>query len=491
MLKLFKNFDGTGREPREQQRRALEFIEENIHTSDVIAIQAPTGTGKTAIAKAVQDALGANVIVVSNLLMNQYVQQYPSVNYVQGKANYMCHNETDVACEDVKAIGKLPCGDCKYKTCRDNALQGVPSFFNPISLYNLSLDHRFRPSRVLVVDEAHELLKTLLLLSGKQFPRSRYNFPLDLKSEVDVLNWVRSEVKKLGKLYDHYYQTGDIGRSIKTIREIEQLMILADCLERNPESYTTYITSEYKRGKPERILNLMPIEPPASLLKRVLNCDKLILLSATLLKTDVKTLAQGRRFVYLDLPSPIPKERRAVNYVPSEQPMNFLSDPSLVAKEIEKILALHPGLNTIIHVTYQWSEKLKPLMPYALTNTPETKEKTLQWFKKKGGIFLAAGCSEGVDLPGKQCELNIIPILTRPNLLDPLVRKRKALPGGQLWYDLEIIKLIIQQSGRSTRFESDMSYIYVLDPAFPELITRARENIPSSFLESIRWHVSK
>lgn len=491
MLNLFHKFDGSDREPREQQRLALEFVQSNIREFDVIAIQAPTGTGKTAIAKAIQDALGANIIVSSNVLMSQYIEQYPEVNYLKGKEHYKCNKDKAYSCADMSLIRGATCSGCPYVSCKTKAVERTPTIFNPISLYNLTLNSTFESSKVVVIDEAHEFMKMLLLLSAFKFPSRRFDFPLTLTNEFDTVTWVRNTTGKLIKLHDQLILSGGLKRAAQVMKDIERLEVLGYCLSKFPEKYSVFIERENIDNKSQPVLNLVPIEPPETLVKRILGCDKLILLSATLLKTDVEAFAYGQPYAYIDLPSPIPKERRAVQYLPSEDAMNYLTDPKVVVREIERAIAMHPGMNTIIHVTYSWSERLKPLMPYALTNTPATKEATIKKFKRLGGIFLAAGCSEGIDLPGKECELNIIPIMMRPNLIDPAVRKRKALSGGQLWYDLETIKLVIQQAGRSTRFEKDHSYIYILDPRFPELVTNCRENIPSSFLESVRWSVCK
>jgi Rad3-related DNA helicase len=111
----------------------------------------------------------------------------------------------------------------------------------------------------------------------------------------------------------------------------------------------------------------------------------------------------------------------------------------------------------------------------------------LEQFKTRGGIWIASGCAEGIDLPGDLCRVNIIPILLYSNPYSPLVKKQLALPLGHLKYELHTIKIFIQQCGRSTRNESDYSTIYVGDTRLPGLIAKNIKYIPESFVKSIKW----
>ncbi len=125
-------------------------------------------------------------------------------------------------------------------------------------------------------------------------------------------------------------------------------------------------------------------------------------------------------------------------------------------------------------------------IPY-ICNNAENKIEKLEYFKKHGGVFLAAGCSEGIDLADDKCRLNIIPQLLFPSLGDPIVIKRKALVDGQLWYGLEVMKTCIQQYGRSTRHEKDWSNTFIFDPLFGMVYGQTKAHLPKYFSEAIKW----
>jgi len=122
-------------------------------------------------------------------------------------------------------------------------------------------------------------------------------------------------------------------------------------------------------------------------------------------------------------------------------------------------------------------------------NTKEDKADVIEAFKANGGLFVAAGCAEGVDFPGDECRLNLIPILHRENLGDRAVQKRMSLPGGRRAYDLEILKTTIQQAGRSTRGPDDWSTTIIGDPGFTRLMNQYDSELPRSFVES--WVIGR
>ena len=196
----------------------------------------------------------------------------------------------------------------------------------------------------------------------------------------------------------------------------------------------------------------MPITPPRFLCDALLSADKIVLMSGTLFDTDIKTLLGDRPYESIDLPSPIPVENRPVFYRPVPFKMNYQTEPGMIVDAIENVLKSYPGKNAIIHVPYNMSKRLQPhFKRKVLTNTSQTKDETLKKFKKYGGVWLASGCAEGLDLKGDLARVNIIPKLAFPDLNDPVVKKRKALEDGEQWYGLETLKTLVQQVGRTTR----------------------------------------
>jgi Rad3-related DNA helicase len=233
-------------------------------------------------------------------------------------------------------------------------------------------------------------------------------------------------------------------------------------------------------------LTIRSVTPPKAILREILSGQKKVLMSATLLHHKIWELG-FHNYGYLDLDSPIDTERRPIAYQPASTELNFKSSATLVGNYIHQVLNTYPGLNTIVHVSYAWADKLKPLFPGAMFNDPDTKNETLARFKERGGVWIAAGCSEGIDLPGNLCRLIIIPILSRENVTDPVVVKRLAMHKGSQKYDLNTISTLIQQAGRGTRGEEDYCLTVVGDRKLPMLMVKNKAMVPKSFYKAIKW----
>ncbi len=491
-LKAFIQFprdDGSGRTPRKTQNTAIDWVEENWSGPETLAMQLPTGVGKSWIARVIQRETRAAIIVPSNILMDDtYTKAYPDVNFLKGKTHYQCTELPGFTCQDAKALKKKDaCPACPYNRSRQSAVYGDPTFFNPMSLFYLQKDKRYQRPDVIIVDEAHQLKSMLMMLAGKQFRKGKYAFP-DTTSEFEITQWMQKQLEILHRLFTKALDDQDAEAIADLSGEIDNVSAVLRGLEENPQNYCIYISEGTYRRKTEKYLNVVPLEPPKFLVQSLLDCKKLVLLSATLPKTDVESLLQGKPYKYLDLPSPIDKSRRTIKYRPSKFAMNFKTDPAALAAHIEGVIAEFPGVNTIVHVSYGWAKKLAPHFKIPIiTHTAENKNQALDTFKASGGVFLASGFAEGIDLKGDLCRLNIIPMVIKMNPYDPAVKKRMAWVDGQRWYDVEALKTLVQQAGRSTRGEDDNSTIVICDPCFPSLVIKRKGDVPISFTESIDW----
>lgn len=486
----FTKFDGTGREPRDGQALALEFVKNEIPKHKVVAIMGPPGIGKTAIGRAIQIPTGAWYVNPSNLLIDQAIETYPKVNFLKGKTHYRCSTSGGaLTCQEwCDGLEQKPCPDCPYQRSRIKALAGAPTFFNPMSLYYLLRQSRATP-KLIIVDEAHLLAGMILKLCSKKFAKSEFGLPDDIRSEVKVSAWMGRQIDKLKKLVALYQNIGELEKVSRILSEIETLHLTKMGLDSQPELFAIWFDQQKIRGKTDTFLNIQPIKPPQTIVDTLLPAEKIILLSGTLLRSDVEELYEGQRYAYLDLPSPIPCDRRTILHRPVSYPMNFQTPPEKIVKTVERGIDEFPKRNTIIHTTYARARAMQGYFTRPiLVNTAENKMDVLSEFKKRGGIFLAAGCAEGIDLKDDLCRLNISPHFIRPNLKDPVVMKRRSLADGDRWYSMQAIKIAIQQYGRSNRDETDESIHIVHEPQFKREIEKYSQEIPSYYTGAIKWN---
>lgn len=492
-MDFLAKFDGTNRKPRECQVTALKWLQDNW-SSKVLALNLPTGTGKSAIARAIQIATDADVVPPTNQLMDQYTDLYSDVNALKGKVHYKC-SATKLNCSDAYELTKPEspnkegepcygyCKGCPYNERRQLA-NFVPTFFNPSSLFFFNMTTLTKDREVLVIDEAHKIKDVMMGMSGRTFNSRKFDVPKSV-ADISIEEWLDSAEIKLRVEAKGMEKNGEYKKAAELHKEATTVNWMQKSFIENPENFAIDIT---RNPNGSRSLTIQPISPPRYIADRFLLADKVVLLSATLLPSDVREILGHDDFKFLDLPSPIPKEHRQIKYVPSPHPMNTKTPPELIAASIKNILAKHPNENTIIHVTYGMAEKLAEFLPKnILRNTSENKDEVINNFKRNGGIFMASGCSEGIDLPGDCARINIIPILFRLNPTDTVVKKKLGKPNGRAWYNYETIKTLIQQAGRTTRGEEDYSVTYVLDPALPKLLTDKNLTIPKSLSEAIKW----
>lgn len=486
-INFLKSADGSGRELRQVQVDALTWLQDNWGKSKYHVIQAPVGSGKSLLARSIQRQTSGQIIVPSNLLMRQYLEGYHDVNFLMGKTHYKC--QSGLSCKDwIDVLEQKACDSCPYYQCKAEALEGRPSFFNPMSLYYLTRAEGYQKPDTVIVDEAHELSSLILLLCGVKLRRSEYGFSNKVVNEIYLIEWLKETLRKLYKIQSQYQKTGDSNKVADVTDRIENIALTSKGMEEDAQNYAIWIEEGTHRGRKEEFLNIKPIRPPKFLVNRILDAKHIVLLSGTISHSDISDLLGDIEYGYLDLPSPIPKENRAIFYRPAAFDINFKTPPEKIAGEINKVLKANPGVNTIIHTTYDMSKKLFEFLPKnTLMNKEDNKDAILEEFKRSGGILLASGMAEGIDLPGDLCRLNIIPKLLYPNLRDPVVIKRKAMGDGQEWYVIKTLMKAVQQAGRSTRGVTDYSKTYVLDPQFGRLVRQYGEKLPKSFTEAIVW----
>jgi superfamily II DNA or RNA helicase len=153
--------DGTGRPLREIQKEVLEWLTDNWDNSDIFALSLPCGVGKQLISRALQLKYEGAYITPNNMLIDQAVATYPTVNVLKGISHYKCKTFPDLTCQERKDISEHRCRGCKYTKARNKALANEPTFFNPMSYYYLTRAESFKTPPLFVLDEAHKLSSML------------------------------------------------------------------------------------------------------------------------------------------------------------------------------------------------------------------------------------------------------------------------------------------------------------------------------------------
>lgn len=484
---LLNHLDESGRLPRDVQVIALKWIEEHWSSGKHLVISAPTGAGKSMLARTLQIATGSPIIAPNNDLVRQYSNSYSDLNKYIGQEHYRCQ-QFRMTCRAAQRLTNCDgsgCGGCPLRQSRERAMDGN-TVFNPLSLWHLIRQSGYDYDTT-IVDEAHSVLNMLRTLSSSSKRLTNEEFTALRRKGFNphrIDEWILIDF--LSERAQILYERANSATSLAVKTRLENRAIefehIAQCLKTESEKYAIWFTGQK--------MNIQAVKVPKNTIKKILK-GRCILLSATLVKSDINEILNGEPYEYLDLASPIPVQNRRVYFSPSEFKHTYNEmDPKALVKRVEEIIKGEGMPNTIVHVPYSLAEEMRDYWTIpVITHDRADKAQALKRFISDGGVLIGSGCTEGLDLKGDLCRLNIIAKLQWPCLGDTWVKKRRAMQDGYMWYLAETLKVVIQAAGRSTRGEDDYSRCIVMDPSFSNLIMQSTKLglVPQYFLESIDW----
>lgn len=468
MLNFAKILDGSGKAPRAEQLEYFDRLARGISQGiKVFGMSGPPGIGKSYIARTIQRTCpGTAIVTTNNILVDQYTGSYPELVGVKGKDYY--DSVTDY-----------------YKARK--AAKAAPAVFNPLSYYYFyTANPKLPRPGIVVIDEAHKLADMLLLTVGRSYPCQFYGIPADL-TEEELLVWLKNSTERMAGIMALATPTQ---RQAALIARCESLYLLYDYIRENRESvHLVYEQRPNHKGVSQLHLTVRPIEFPHGLMKTIFPGATVILLSGSLTTFDMDQLYPNQKHDFVNFEPLAPKENRPIYSTPL--PFAQRKSHDAWAKQIKLDFESSDRPNTLIHVSYgdalELGPRLRSLGLPVITHTKDDKTAALERFKRDGGILVAAGMAEGIDLPGDLCRLIIIPRILFPNRGDLAVIKRLALPRGEEWYQVNTVMTTVQQIGRGVRGKDDKCVTRVYDPMFKKLVRETEKYLTKGFKESILW----
>ena len=452
--------DTTGRQAKKGQITALDYL--CLHRDKhVRVVMGPTGFGKSFIAMALAEK-GTVIIVSDNVQLAQYAASYPEINVLKGKAHYDDRSEY----EDAKL--RLWQGDVTITN-----IHAWVTFkkYGSRGLYD-SLGPSFA-TRLIIIDEFHKLEGTLIGMESGTFTRRSYP-ALPLCDNIHILlGFFRSILTVLKYSRDNDSMTEE--EEEKCNHEIYKFQAVINGLDGSSSDYVIDVQKSQlvvtRYAPSDEIVNLFKSVP------------KVLLMSATPRPGDIKYFTSAP--IRYNAPSDIPKGQRQIKYVSTPYTLTYKTELALLKPYIDKILVKHAGQNGVIHVPYFRQMDFRIMYPHFLYHSPQDKAQVLHQFKTSGGIMVASGCAEGIDLVDDECRFQIIPWMLKPSLGDLWVQSRRAKKGGQTWYDWEVLTTFAQMAGRSTRGVNDWSTVYTFDVTLYKLYSKYQKEIWKWFSEAL------
>jgi Rad3-related DNA helicase len=505
---------------RTGQREAIDAANDAFEAGKrFVIIEAPTGSGKSAIAVALtRDASSAYVLTAQKILQHQYVNDFPELALVKGRSNYPCEinpltNASAAPCflryKDVR------CENCKYFAAKENAMAAGSVVTNyAYYLAELNYSGGFEKRDLLILDEAHNAeasLMQFLTVTLSESDVMRYGLeglPPFIEDDSHYFEYLETLLPDLWDLHGQTDTalkkasdpTGPVALDIMRRRAwlSSQFQGIERIVNSRNEDDIEW-TVESKRAQRGTTLTFKPVTV-ASFAEELLfkHGARVLMLSATIL--DAPTYLRGlgvaeEDATVIDVPSSFPAEKRPIYVQPvTKLTRHYLKDglPKLT-RAISELMDSHANDKGLIHThSYKIASAIRDSLPkkqqqrLITHDSSSGRDDALERHcnSKAPTVLLTPSMTEGIDLAGDLSRWQIICKIPYPYLGDPQVARRKERDPA--WYDWHTTLTVVQAYGRSIRSEDDYAVTYLLDADFPSFLKRQKRRLPSWFLEAVQ-----
>lgn len=497
---------------RPGQRRVINRIL-NHPTANVIAVQAPTGFGKTGIGIAIGHLSGRTVIATATkILEDAYLRESPELTDIRGMQNYLClaardehrryfltgrrrgspiHYLQSITCDhgychvDVKC--SLRDGGCTYFDAQRTALHSA----RPLTNYAYWLGTRihgrgFGSADVVIADEAHALVEQITGALRISIPKSSilHRTPRNIPAWVE---WAKARAAEEGAVdvegdqteveIHHGRRTPASDRASQDRRRLAGI----------DQSWT------WEEG--ERAFNFEPITPARYLGALWTPPTKLVLLSATMTKATLRTagitpdlwIAQPSTFPVADRPVYVVKTCR-VDYRMSNSDRQYWLDRhwAIISPRLDRKGVIHSGSYARQQEIAAFLDRCGVPIPVFCPSGRELSG-ALDEFKRfsRPAILISPAVTTGVDLPGTECEYQILSKVPFPDARSGIAAARfKRIKG---YKDSLIMQTIVQAFGRGVRYLGDRCEGFIVDDHAYWFLKEKAEYAPDYFLDAVEF----
>jgi len=513
---------------RGAQQEALGRIREAFEAgNDVVLVRAPTGSGKSLLARAIAgcartpgetdgvEAHGAyyttpQVSQLDDVAGDDLLDDFA---VVRGKRNYDCilPGETDTP------VTEAPCARetgfdcpvkhrCPYFSDRSIAANRSIAAMTLAYFMRTAGSDVFGKRDVVVIDEAHGLAEwaemyATIELSPARVPVWDACEPPEVERLRDVEGYAerllrvcdRRQEELRGKPELSRSEVGERDRLAELTRELG--WFLEDVSD--PESPTTWVVDQ-----PDGAGNAVTVKPmdPARYLGHTVwdRGNQFALLSATILNKEAFCAGTGlnpENVALVDVPHTFPLGNRPLYDVTCGKMTYERRDETLpkVARTVAQLMARHPDEKGLIHAhSYAIAERLVDELDElgvggrVRSHDTETRDAALRGWKQSSGnaVFVSVKMEEALDLAGDLCRWQVICKAPYPNTRDSRVARR--LEDGQWgWYYRAALRTVIQAAGRVVRAPDDYGATYLADSSLLDLFDRARGDTPDWFAAQV------
>ena len=504
------------------QRETLDEIREAFESdNDVVLVRAPTGSGKSLLARAVAGCADRTGELAGAYYTTPQVSQLEDVAadplledvaVIRGKHNYDCilPGETDTP------VDRAPCARerefdcqvkhrCPYFSDRSIAANREIAAMTLAYFMQTAGSELFGPRDVVVIDEAHGLGGWAEMYATVELGPRTVPFWEDCRpGECETLEDVDAYAGRLERVCERALEElrRQVELSPEAVARRDRIQELRRDLrwfmrDRDTDSATTWLFDQPDgEGGP---VTVRPMNPERYLRHTVWDRGKqFALFSATILDREAFCRGVGLdpdRVALVEVPHTFPLEHRRLFDV-TQGPMTY-DDREQTIPELGRVLvrlmAAHPDEKGLVHChSYAIQETiLEQLEAHDVgrrvrSHDREDRDAQLETWTRtdEPEVFLSVKMEEALDLEGEACRWQLLCKAPYPNTRDGRVAAR--LEDGQWgWYYRSALRTVIQACGRVVRSPEDYGSTYLGDSSLLELFERARTDMPDWFADQV------
>jgi Rad3-related DNA helicase len=517
---------------RGNQQQALADIRDAFAAgNDVVLVRAPTGSGKSLLARAVAgaartvdeatpaQATGAYYTTPQVSQLDDVAEDdlLEDLNVIRGKSNYTCV----LPGEEDTPVDRAPCARergydctiqhrCPYFSDRAIASSRAIAAMTLAYFMQTAGSEVFRKRDVVVVDEAHGLSEWAEMYATIDLnPRTApvwddVGVPNVAAADDPVERTVRFAETLAGvcsRAKDDLLAKPELTPDEAARRDRLQELIsdLKWFVEdyRDASSPTTWVVDQPDgEGGP---ITIKPLDPERYLHHTVWDRgNKFALLSATILNKDAFCRQVGldpATVALVDVEHTFPLEHRRLYDVTRGKMTYEHRDETLpeVARLLVRLMAHHPDEKGLVHChSYSIQSRLRKRLvefgvaPRVRAHDRENRDAELESWKATDDpeVFLSVKMEEALDLKGDLARWQVLCKAPYLNTNDSRVARR--LEEGQwAWYHRAALRTVIQACGRVVRAPDDYGATYLADASLLDLFDRARADMPDWFAAQV------
>ncbi|MFP4625503.1 MAG: helicase C-terminal domain-containing protein [Natronomonas sp.] len=524
--RIFDEF--PARSYRGTQEQALADIREAFEAgNDVVLVRAPTGSGKSLLARAVAgcarrpgnatptESIGAYYTTpqVSQLDDVAGDELLSDLSIIRGKSNYSCILQGETS----TPVDRAPCARerefncpmknrCPYFSDRSIAANRSIAAMTLAYFMQTAGSDVFGRRDVVVIDEAHGLSEWAEMYATIDLaPDTVPVWDACQPPAIDNLSDVEAYAERLQRVCERRQEElrGKVELSVSEAAERDRLAELRRDLGwlledlRDSESPTTWIADQHEGDG--TAVTVKPLDPARYLHHTVWDRgNRFALLSATILSKEGFCRGAGldpAEVSLVDVPHTFPVANRPLYDVTQGKMTYDRRDETLpmIARTIVRLMAHHPDEKGLVHAhSYDIADELRSNLDSfgvgdrVRGHDRENRDAALDGWNRSDSsdVFVSVKMEEALDLEGDRCRWQVLCKAPFPNTRDSRVARRLE-EGRWDWYYRSALRTVIQACGRVVRSPNDYGATYLADSSLIDLFDRARSDAPAWFREAI------